>query len=747
MKKDLDYIIDKAILVLTKATIFLLPLFFLPWTKEFFEFNKQYLLWLLVPLIVCLSLIGQFSHGEIRFKRTPLDVPIIIFLLLALASSMVSLDKFSSLFGYYGGFSEAWLGLVSLVLFYFIITNFSQSRNFKLKNLVKLFLISAALAVVIGLAAIFGLVDILMNTGNGIFSSSSFNTSGGSLDSLAIFSSLTIIVSAGWLASGISSNFKRYESWLIRSILLLALISLLLINFWPGWYVLLGGNLLIIILSIIKSSIKYDRRLITIILPLLLSLIAILFIIFPKINLTKVILDQSLPHEINLDFPSGREILLKVLTNQPMLGSGPGTFVYDFSLYRPAAFNYSNLWQIRYDKNASYFMEILTTGGVLVMLSYLLIICLFVYLNIIFIRKYFKQLPDDNLLIVLLPSFFSILIVQLLYHNNTILWFLFWFFLALIMSGWRMVNPKIFPEFKFILPKDVIRSKVIILAIFLLIIGWFVLAGWEIKFWLADVYYAKAAGRENYLIKAAELSPYRYNYRVSLAKYYLSQAQSETLIAGRKKNYQLIHDYIDQSINQAVAAQAANPKSVVTQETLGMIYRDIRLLTQDSEPWAIKSFNQALELEPTNPVLTCELAKAYLNNGDVAEAGTYFNKALELKSDYYDAEFGLAKVYLQNKKDSLAIDLLNQLAAVVIDPEIYYEQGRYYFNHGEIDRAIEKFKQALRISPDYANADYSLALAYQNKGDQAQALKFFKKVLELNPEDEEVVKRVEELSK
>ncbi len=739
--------LNKIILFLIQGLVFATPLFFLPWTKEFFEFNKQYLLWLSIPLIVCLSLIAKISQGEIRFKRTPLDLPIIIFLLLTLASSIASLDKFSSFFGYYGGFSDAWLGLFSLVLFYFIITNFSQSRNFKLKKLVKLFLISASLAIAIGLAAIFGLVDKLINTGNGIFSSSSFNTLGGSLDSLAIFCSLTIIVSAGWLVSGLSNNFKKYESWLIRSLLILALVSLLLINFWPSWYALLGGNLLIIILSILKSSLKYNGKLIKIILPLLLFLIAILFIIFPKINLTKVIFDQSLPHEINLDFRSGREVLLKVLTNQPMLGSGPGTFAYDFSLYRPAAFNYSNFWQIRFDKNGSYFMEILTGGGILAMLSYLLIISLFIYLNIIFIRKYFEQLPDDNLLIVLLPAFFSILIVQLLYHNNTILWFLFWFFLALIMSGWSMVNPKIFPEFKFVLPKDVIKSKSIILAVFLLIIGWFVLAGWEIKFWLADVYYAKAAGRENYLIKAAELSPYRYNYRVSLAKYYLSQAQSETLIAGRKKNYQLIHDYIDQSINQAVAAQAANPKSVVTQETLGMIYRDIRLLTQDSEPWAIKSFNQALELEPTNPVLTCELAKAYLNNGDVAEAGTYFNKALELKSDYYDAEFGLAKVYLQNKKDSLAIDLLNQLAAVVIDPEIYYEQGRYYFNHGEIDRAIEKFKQALRISPDYANADYSLALAYQNKGDQAQALYYFKKVLELNPEDSDVIRRVEELSK
>ena len=189
------------------------------------------------------------------------------------------------------------------------------------------------------------------------------------------------------------------------------------------------------------------------------------------------------------------------------------------------------------------------------------------------------------------------------------------------------------------------------------------------------------------------------------------------------------------------------PNSVLAKETLGVIYRDIGPLTLGSEAWAVKYFADALTLEPTNPVLATELAKAYLNNNDPVEAEKYFRRALGLKSDYYEAKFGLAKAYLKGKRDNQALTLLNELAREVYDTEVFYELGRFYYNHGEIEKAMERFKLVLSLSPKHANSLYSLAVAYEAKGNPGEALKYYRQVLELNPGNKEVEKKIRELSK
>jgi len=60
---------------------------------------------------------------EIRFKRSPLDIFVLAFLLVAVLSAIFSVNKTSSLFGFYGRFSDGLLGLLSFVALYFLITN------------------------------------------------------------------------------------------------------------------------------------------------------------------------------------------------------------------------------------------------------------------------------------------------------------------------------------------------------------------------------------------------------------------------------------------------------------------------------------------------------------------------------------------------------------------------------------------------------------------------------------------------
>ncbi|MBI2038655.1 MAG: tetratricopeptide repeat protein [Candidatus Nealsonbacteria bacterium] len=53
----------------------------------------------------------------------------------------------------------------------------------------------------------------------------------------------------------------------------------------------------------------------------------------------------------------------------------------------------------------------------------------------------------------------------------------------------------------------------------------------------------------------------------------------------------------------------------------------------------------------------------------------------------------------------------------------------------------------LQIFPNHSNALYSLGLAWQRKGNNAKARTYFEKVLELNPDNQEVKLRLNDLNK
>ncbi|MDD4272063.1 MAG: tetratricopeptide repeat protein, partial [Patescibacteria group bacterium] len=336
---------------------------------------------------------------------------------------------------------------------------------------------------------------------------------------------------------------------------------------------------------------------------------------------------------------------------------------------------------------------------------------------------------------------------QLFFSLNTVLNFSFWLFLALAIAFWQIYNPSMFKEKIIDLNKTVMFFRLPLLILFFLGALWLTLAAFEIKFFAADLIAASGSNRETSLLTAVKLNPGRANYNIDLAKFYLNQARAEASRTPGQKDNNSIQLNISRAIEAGRLAVGAAPNSVQTQETLGMIYRDIRLLTIGSENWAIQFFKSALDLEPTNPVLATELAKSYLNNNDAANAEKYFNKAIELKPDYYEAKFGLAKVYLKNKKDDLAFNLLNELATKVIDPEIFYELGRFYYNHGEVNKAIDRFKLALSLSSNHSNSLYSLGIAYEAKGDIKGALKYYNQVLELNQGNKEVIEKIKNLSK
>ena len=60
--------------------------------------------------------------------------------------------------------------------------------------------------------------------------------------------------------------------------------------------------------------------------------------------------------------------------------------------------------------------------------------------------------------------------------------------------------------------------------------------------------------------------------------------------------------------------------------------------------------------------------------------------------------------------------------------------GVVYVNLGENHKAIESYKQAIKINPDYALAHHNLGLTYNIIGDRGNALEEYKILMKLDKE-------------
>lgn len=64
---------------------------------------------------------------------------------------------------------------------------------------------------------------------------------------------------------------------------------------------------------------------------------------------------------------------------------------------------------------------------------------------------------------------------------------------------------------------------------------------------------------------------------------------------------------------------------------------------------------------------------------------------------------------------------------------LHYALGVIYHMEGRLDEASEKYKTALRIKPDYAEACNNLGSVYYERGQYEKAIEFYALALKINP--------------
>ncbi|MBI2011614.1 hypothetical protein HYS91_02480 [Candidatus Daviesbacteria bacterium] len=124
---------------------FATPLVWASFTSELFELNKMFLVYFLTIVITTTWVIKMVLEKKLIFKKTPLSMPLLLFLGANFLSTVFSSDAHLSIYGYHSRLNGGLLSIISYTLLYFALTsNFGKEQiiNFLRTILLGGFLVS-----------------------------------------------------------------------------------------------------------------------------------------------------------------------------------------------------------------------------------------------------------------------------------------------------------------------------------------------------------------------------------------------------------------------------------------------------------------------------------------------------------------------------------------------------------------------------------------------------------------------------
>ncbi|MBZ5524071.1 MAG: tetratricopeptide repeat protein [Acidobacteriia bacterium] len=188
------------------------------------------------------------------------------------------------------------------------------------------------------------------------------------------------------------------------------------------------------------------------------------------------------------------------------------------------------------------------------------------------------------------------------------------------------------------------------------------------------------------------------------------------------------HDQAQAMCDQALAL---NDKLSPAHLALGMIYQETGEL--DS---AVKQYENALQLEPSNDEALNLLSLAYEKNGKVLQAEALFKDALKRTPGSWVSYNYLGAFYYRHQQFAQAEPLFRTATQLAPDnPLAFYNLGGVYLALGRDDDAEKILTKAIAIRPT-PGAYSNLGLARFRQGRYADAAEMFQKAAELRPADQ-----------
>ncbi|MCL4338922.1 O-antigen ligase family protein [Patescibacteria group bacterium] len=760
MQKALGHFFDNIIIYTFFLLFFLVPIILSPLNYELFEYNKMMLTYGLTVIIVGAWMAKMLIEKKLRIARTPLDIPILLFLISQTISTILSIDQHVSLWGYYSRFNGGLLSTISyILLFYAFVTNFPRG---KIKTLLYVTLASAILIAFYGVLEHLGIDKDLwvQDVQDRVFSTL------GQPNWLAAYLVALLPITFALSLQQISHIWEEAKDmlsdrtfWKYLSVAILFYAALIFTKSRSGFIAFWVVNFIFWLILLLK--LKYRHATVRILLIFNLSFIIFTFILgipfdqLSKFTLpdlytsfqTKIEHKQPLP---KIQKPIGgsiievgitgsgkiREIVWKgaldIFRHYPLFGTGVETFAFSYYKFRPVEHNMTSEWDFLYNKAHNEYLNFAATTGAFGLGTYLLILGVFIFWSLFKIQPFAVDAAQDkptthpasagsSLRLDNNPQPASPTGGPTAHSTQLIVLSLF--------SGWLSI-----------LITNFFGFSVVIMQILLFLMPA-----------MAFIYYYGENGSLPYFLfpstastktkkKTARSMPYEENQ--------LSILQYAGIITVMGVVLYLVFTLTVMWYADTVFAsgyRASQGQDFTT------AYTDIKdaISLNNGEPLYFDEFSFAAS----------EMALAFADNKNSTYSGALKNQAIlassmatsispnnvnfwKTKTRVYYVLSQIDQKYLADAMDALKVS--HQLSPT--DPKITYNMGLLYDKMSQTKKGIDELVATTKLKPDYRDAYYALAFLYDKEKEEQKAREALQFILQhLNPNDADAKKKLEEL--
>ena len=643
-------IFEKISNIIPLVTLFLVPIFFLPFSSEFYSFNKLALVILSTIILLILWGLKTIKGDKLEIIKSPIDKSLTALLIVTVLATVFSVSKTDSIFGAQG----RWMGVATFatmfLFFYLSAPAFKELKTVKLAAY--LILISSTVSSLISTLSYYKIF-----LGQSPFVRfQNFSLTGSIKDAvlLAVISFVMSIVLA-LHQKGTPIKIALFIATAIN-LYFIAITGTLL-----GWGLLVVG--LGLILSFTKTeTISKNRNLLLVqTLGIAAPILALVFIPGTR----KILVDSEYIGELTLPIRESWAITTSTIRDYPMLATGPGTFHLNFSRFKPLSLNNTIYWNNTFDKPFNEFFNALSTIGIIGTA-----IGVIFSLSMISFALKSRGSRDESGMMDLTGMLVIMVIASFALHHATVISVFLMFLSASMLIGSHLASES--NNLKLVKPMSLEVTGLASVSSpedqtvitgqytkYILAIPAFLLAGYlgysSYRIYAGEYYMRRslneiAAGNiaqaYEHQISALGFNPNRDSYYDAFSKVNMTIAialASKDPEELTDKDRQDIQTLISQALqNSKVATEQVGPLNVTNWRTRAQIYQNLVNVAQNAFEWSISAYNTAIQLDPVNPVLRLDLGGVYFAAGDYLSAANQFRQAVTLKQDYANARYNFA---------------------------------------------------------------------------------------------------------
>lgn len=673
MREKVYKYLDSAITISLFVIAGLTPLLVFNQTTEFYEIPKLIFLILAVTVLLGLWIFSWILKGKISISRTPLDLALIFLIVAVIASTFFSPTR---LIGIYGNFPKVHGSAVSWII-YILLYFLAVSHLKSVKNIKYLIYVMLGSGVILSLISLLSYFQLYIPVS--FAKSVNFTPTGSSFSTIALLLML--------LPLPILSLINKNKYMPVPVAAVLATLFGVVIAFIGSMpYVVIMALIFVACLLIskpqqVKSSIAYFA------IP---AVIVTLFTVLTYLPLTGPFgyfhnLGNNFPKEIQLSLPISWKVTASTFRDAPFFGTGPSSYSFNFTSYKPAEFNTLPYWNFTFDTAYNEIFQLLATLGLFGLGAFVVVLAIVLRSSKrnISIRHLESVDTGDSLVILPALALSAIVAVVLLFlHSTTLVSIVTTLFIfAAFMMAQKPIREKV-TELSLGIKASTTDSKfdlfpVLVFGLYLVVAVFFLNRAQKAV--RADYYHRQALAQSasngtltyQYLQRAESLNPNIALYRVDMAQTNFALANAIALQKGptqenpqgslTDKDKQTIQTLLSQAINEGRVAVALSPRSASNWELLGSIYRNITGVAQNALDFSLASYGQAIQRDPLNPSLRVNVGGIYYAAKNYPLAVRFFSDAANLKPDYANAYYNLAIAMRDNNDLPNAILVAQQL--------------------------------------------------------------------------------------